>query len=60
MVYAVEQPAHGQQRTSNELRKQSVFFSGSGVRSTWLRHNLENCKKRLKAAIKGIKPNVPL
>jgi hypothetical protein len=47
--YAVEQPAHGQHRTSNELRKKGVFVSGSGVRSIWLRHNLENFKKRLKA-----------
>ena len=49
MVYAVEYPAHGQHRTSNELRKTGVFVSGSGVRSIWLRHNLENFKKRLKA-----------
>ena len=48
-AYAVEFPAHGQHRTSNELRKQGVFVSGSGVRSIWLRHNLENFKKRLKA-----------
>ncbi len=34
---------------SNELRKQGVFISGSGVRSVWLRYNLENFKKRLKA-----------
>ena len=47
--YAVEQPAFGQHRTSNELRKQGVFVSGSGVRSIWLRNNLENFKKRLKA-----------
>ncbi|MCF6194716.1 MAG: IS481 family transposase [Kangiellaceae bacterium] len=47
--YAIEQPAHGQHRTSNELRKQGVFVSGSGVRSIWLRHNLENFKKRLKS-----------
>ena len=49
MEYAVAQPAHGQHRTSNELRKQGIFVSGSGVRSIWLRHNLENFKKRLKA-----------
>ena len=49
IAYAIEQPAHGQHRTSNELRKQGVFVSGSGVRSIWLRHNLENFKKRLKA-----------
>ncbi len=47
--YAVAFPVHGQHRTSNELRKQGVFISGSGVRSVWLRHNLENFKKRLKA-----------
>ncbi|CDG48140.1 IS481 family transposase [Serratia symbiotica] len=47
--YAIDFPAHGQHRTSNELRKKGVFISGSGVRSVWLRHNLENFKKRLKA-----------
>ncbi len=47
--YAVAFPAHGQHRTSNELRKQGVFISGSGVRSIWLRHSLENFKKQLKA-----------
>ena len=49
MDYAIEFPAHGQHRTSNELRKKGVFVSGSGVRSIWVRHNLENFKKRLKA-----------
>ncbi|MCG8609253.1 MAG: IS481 family transposase [Pseudomonadales bacterium] len=49
IAYAIEQPAHGQARTSNELRKRGVFISGSGVRSVWLRHDLENFKKRLKA-----------
>lgn len=49
LEYALEQPAHGQHRTSNELRKKGVFVSGSGVRSIWLRHNLENFKKRLVA-----------
>ncbi len=47
--YAVEFPAHGQHRTSNELRKKGVFISGSGVRSIWQRHDLENFCKRLKA-----------
>lgn len=49
LKYAIDFPAHGQHRTSNELRKQGVFVSGSGVRSIWLRHDLENFKKRLKA-----------
>ncbi len=47
--YAIAFPAYGQRRTSNELRKQDVFISGSSVRSVWLRRNLENFKKRLKA-----------
>lgn len=49
LIYAIDQPAHGQHRTSNELRKKGVFVSGSGVRSIWLRHGLESFKKRLKA-----------
>lgn len=49
MDYAIEFPAHGQHRTSNELRKKGVFISGSGVRSIWLRHDLEDFNKRLKA-----------
>jgi len=49
LVYAVEFPAHGQLRVSNELRKKGVFVSPSGVRSIWLRHNLANFKNRLKA-----------
>ena len=34
---------------SRRARKQGVFISGNDVRSVWLRHNLENFKKRLKA-----------
>lgn len=49
VAYAVEEPAHGQVRVSNELRKRGVFVSPSGVRSVWLRHDLESFKKRLKA-----------
>lgn len=45
----LDHPAFGQHRLSNELRKNGVFVSGSGVRSIWLRHDLENFKKRLKA-----------
>lgn len=46
---AVEQPALGQLRVSNELKKQGVFVSQSGVRCVWLRNNLETFQKRLKA-----------
>lgn len=44
-----EFPAYGQVRASNELKKQGVFISPGGVRNVWLRHDLENFKKRLKA-----------
>ena len=47
--FAIQYPAYGQHPTSNELRKKGVFVSESGVRSIWLRHDLENFKKRLKA-----------
>ncbi|WP_347989817.1 IS481 family transposase [Methylomonas sp. AM2-LC] len=47
--YAIDFPAHGQHRTSNELRKRGIFISGSGVRSIWLRNQLANFKDRLKA-----------
>jgi len=47
--YVIEQPAHGQVRESNELRKRGVFVSPSGVRSAGIRNDLENFKKRLKA-----------
>jgi transposase InsO family protein len=49
LAHALEQPAHGQARTSNELRKVGVFVSPSGVRSIWLRYDLANFKQRLKA-----------
>lgn len=46
---AFDNPAFGQQRTCNELRKHGIFISAGGVRSVWLRHNLEVFDKRLKA-----------
>jgi len=49
MNMAVEYPAFGQVRVSNELRKIGVFISACGVRCVWLRHDLESFKKRLKA-----------
>lgn len=47
--YATEQPAHGQQRVSNELVKRGHIVAPSTVRSVWLRHDLETFQKRLKA-----------
>ena len=49
IAFAVDFPAHGQVRASNELRKVGVFVSPSGVRSIWMRHGLESMKQRLTA-----------
>jgi transposase InsO family protein len=46
---AIEYPAYGQVRASNELRKEGTLVSGGGVRSIWQRHGLETFKKRLRA-----------
>lgn len=47
--FAFEEPAYGQTRVSNELRKKGIVVSGAGVRGVWMRHNLENMNKRLLA-----------
>ena len=44
---AYEYPAYGQARAANELRKDGILVSSGGIRSIWLRHNLETFKKRL-------------
>ena len=49
VAYAVEQPAYGQQRASNELRKKGTIVAPSTIRCIWLRHDLETFQKRLKA-----------
>lgn len=53
-AFALEQPAFGQVRVSNELRKRGIFVSPSGVRSVCLRQNLESFKKRLSALEKHV------
>jgi transposase InsO family protein len=46
---AIEYPAYGQLRVSNELKKVGILVSPGGVRSIWLRNDLNNIKKRLSA-----------
>ena len=46
---ALEKPAYGQVRVSNELAKRGLLISPAGVRCVWMRHDLQTFQRRLKA-----------
>ena len=54
MPLALEQPALGPVRVSNELRRQDHQISPAGVRGGWQRPDLETFKKRLAALEKKV------
>ena len=46
---AIEQPAWGQVRVSEMLKRRGMSISPAGVRCVWQRHDLTSMKHRLKA-----------
>lgn len=49
IAMAVAQPAWGQVRVANEMTKRGQFVSPTGVRSIWMRNDLQTFARRLKA-----------
>jgi hypothetical protein len=45
----LEQQAYGQTRVSNELKKRAISVSPAGVRTIWVRRDLQTFELRLKA-----------
>ena len=45
----IEQPAWGQVRVSEALKRRGLSISPAGVRYVWQRHDLTSMKLRLKA-----------
>src|SRR5437868_9299452 len=49
VALAIEQPAWGQVRVSDALKRRGLSISPAGVRCVWQRHDLTSMKQRLKA-----------
>ncbi len=60
LQYSLEYPTHGQVRVANELHRKGMIISAGGVRSVWLRHDLELKAKRLKRLEKWAAENTPI
>jgi transposase InsO family protein len=48
IALSTEQPAWGPTRMSNELRKENITISTTGIRGIWKRNQMETMDKRLK------------
>jgi transposase InsO family protein len=49
LALTIEDPSLGQARIAFALKQKGIMISSGGVRSIWLRHDLERFDKRLKA-----------
>ena len=49
VALAIDQPAWGQVRVSEALKRRGLSISPAGVRCVWQRHDLTSMKHRLKA-----------
>ncbi len=60
LEYSLQYPVQGPVRVSNELKKAGHIISAGGVRTVWLRHDLEVKAKRLKRLEKWAAENTAI
>jgi hypothetical protein len=59
VALAIEQPAWGQVRISEALKRRGLSISPAGVRCVWQRHDLTSIKLRLKALEAKLAQSLP-